>query len=263
MRILFAARPGGKMLSVHARFHAPDAREPGQTVALASDEAAHLTRVLRLKAGAPVRVFDGAGHEFDAVVEATSKHGASVRLLSPRAAAPEPRTRVTLAQAVLKGDKMDEVVRDAVMLGVAAIQPLLTMRSEVSASALERGRRRERWQRIAVISAKQCGRAVVPDVLEPVAFDTFCAGLAGATREAALMLVEPGATAAAATLAEIHPPSAGSALVVVGPEGGWSLEEISAAAEVLTAVTLRAPTLRADAMPVAALAALFTRWGEW
>ena len=251
------------MLSVHARFHAPDAREPGQVIALAVDEAAHLTRVLRLQVGAPVRVFDGAGHEFDAVVESTSKHGANVRLLSPRAAAPEPRIRVTLTQAALKGDKMDDVVRDAVMLGVAAIQPLLTMRSEVSATALERGRRRERWQRIAVVSAKQCGRAVVPEVLEPVTFDAFCASRAGAGPDEALMLVEPGATAAAATLAEIHPPPSGSTLVVVGPEGGWSPEEIRAATGILTAVTLRAPTLRADAVPVAALAALFTRWGEW
>ena len=252
------------MLNVHARFHAPDAREPGQVITLHEDEAAHLTRVLRLKAGAPVRVFDGAGHEFDAVVATTSKHGADVRLLSSRAATPEPRIRVTLAQAVLKGDKMDDVVRDAVMLGVAAIQPVLTERSEVSASALERGRRRERWQRIAVVSAKQCGRAVVPDVLEPLTFDALCAARRGAADgDDALMLVEPDAAPEAGTLATVEPPSASSALVVVGPEGGWSLGEVSAAAEALKLVTLRAPTLRADAMPVAALAALFARWGEW
>ena len=251
------------MLDVHARFHAPDARAPGQVITLHEDEAAHLTRVLRLKAGAPVRVFDGAGHEFDGVVETTSKHGADVRLLSPRTAAPEPRIRVTLAQAVLKGDKMDDVVRDAVMLGVAAIQPLLTQRSEVPASALERGRRRERWQRIAVVSAKQCGRAVVPDVLEPLTFHALCAARRGAANDAALILVEPDAATNAATLAAVERPSGSSALVVVGPEGGWSSNEVSAAAGVLKPVTLRAPTLRADAMAVASLAALFARWGEW
>jgi 16S rRNA (uracil1498-N3)-methyltransferase len=251
------------MLDVHARFHAPDAREPGQIITLHQDEAAHLTRVLRLKAGAPVRVFDGAGHEFDGVVETTSKYGADVRLLSPRASAPEPRIRITLAQALLKGDKMDDVVRDAVMLGVAAIQPLLTRRTEVSASALERGRRRERWPRIAVVSAKQCGRAVVPDVLEPLTLDALCAARRGAGNDAALILVEPGAAAAATPLAAVERPSGSSALVVVGPEGGWSSAEVSAAAGVLKPVTLRAPTLRADAMAVASLAALFARWGEW
>src|SRR6188472_2052782 len=162
------------MHSVHARFHAPDAREPGQVITLADDEAAHLTRVLRLQVGAPVRVFDGAGLEFDAVVETTSKRGADIRLLTPHQAVAEPRIRVTLAQAVLKGDKMDDVVRDAVMMGVAAILPLITARTEVSPAVLERGRRRERWQRIAVMSAKQCGRAVVPAVLEPVAFSRLC-----------------------------------------------------------------------------------------
>jgi 16S rRNA (uracil1498-N3)-methyltransferase len=249
------------MQSVHARFHAPDAREPGQVITLAEDEAAHLTRVLRLKAGAPVRVFDGAGREFNAVVEKTSKHGADIRLLTPHQAVPEPRIRVTLAQAVLKGDKMDDVVRDAVMMGVAAILPLITARSEVSPAVLERGRRRERWQRIAVMSAKQCGRAVVPAVLEPVAFSTLCATTPG--RDQALMLVEPHAGTEAATLSSLEPPAGSAMLVAVGPEGGWSCEEIGAAAGVLRPVTLRAPTLRADAMPVAALAALFAQWGEW
>ena len=250
------------MLSVHARFHAPDAREPGQVITLAEDEAAHLTRVLRLKAGAPVRVFDGAGREFNAVVEKTSKRGADIRLLTPHQAVREPRIRVTLAQAVLKGDKMDDVVRDAVMMGVAAILPLITARSEVSPAVLERGRRRERWQRIAVMSAKQCGRAVIPAVLEPVAFSTLCTTTV-AGNDQALMLVEPNAGTEAATLSGLEPPAGSSMLVVVGPEGGWSSEEIGAAAGVLRPVTLRAPTLRADAMPVAALAALFARWGEW
>jgi 16S rRNA (uracil1498-N3)-methyltransferase len=78
---------------------------------------------------------------------------------------------LTLAQAVLKGDKMDDVVRDAVMLGFAVVQPIVTARSEVSLSALTRGDRHERWQRIAVSSAKQCGRAVVPVVAPPIAFE--------------------------------------------------------------------------------------------
>jgi len=251
------------MLSVHARFYAPEAREPGQIVTLSSDEAAHLTRVLRLKAGVPVRVFDGAGQEFDAVVESTSKHGADIRVLTPRDAVPEPRLRVTLAPAVLKGDKMDDVVRDAVMMGVAVLQPLLTVRSEVSASALERGRRRERWQRIVVVSAKQCGRAVVPEVREPMTFETLCATLPEAPAAGALMLVEPNGTPDAVTLSGLERPVGSSVLVAVGPEGGWTSEEISAATGVLTPVTLRAPTLRADAMPVAALAALFARWGDW
>src|SRR6187401_2132489 len=106
------------------RFHAPDARARGDVVALPDDEASHLARVLRLTAGDAVRAFDGRGLEFDAVVTLAERGGASVRLGEPRTPAPELRVAMTLVQAVLKGEKMDEVVRDAVMLGVSAIQPL-------------------------------------------------------------------------------------------------------------------------------------------
>ena len=92
---------------------------------------------------------------------------------SPREPAPEARLQVTLAQAVLKGDKMDDVVRDAVMIGATAIRPILTARTETTAAILEKGRRQERWERVAISSAKQCGRAIVPPILEPVAFDAL------------------------------------------------------------------------------------------
>src|SRR2546426_11773221 len=109
--------------AVNARFYVPDAHAPGDLVALPDEEADHLTRVLRLKAGDAVRVFNGRGHEFDAVVDQAGKSGVHVRVGRAAQPAPEPRVAITLAQAVLKGDKMDDVVRDATMLGVAEIQP--------------------------------------------------------------------------------------------------------------------------------------------
>src|SRR5689334_1174781 len=141
-------------MSIQPRFYVPDARADAGTVALPEEEAQHLTRVLRLRAGDRIRVFDGRGHEFDAVVDGAGKSAVVVRVLSPREPAPEARVAVTLAQAVLKGDKMDDVIRDAVMLGAAAIQPLVTDRTEVSGAALGRGRRVERWHRVAVSAAK-------------------------------------------------------------------------------------------------------------
>ena len=115
------------------------------------------------------------GAEFHAVVEQRRRSMArDIRLLTPHQAVPSARMRVTLAQAVLKGDKMDDVVRDAVMMGVAAILPLVTARSEVSLAALERGRRRERWQRIAVIARpSSVDEPWFQRVLEPVAFSTL------------------------------------------------------------------------------------------
>jgi 16S rRNA (uracil1498-N3)-methyltransferase len=237
----------------------PDARLTGQSVLLPDDEAQHLTRVLRLKTGDGVRVFNGQGGEFDAVVEQVNGHAVAVKIGESRQAAREASVAITLAPAALKGDKMDRVVRDAVMMGVTAIRPIVTSRSEVTLAALEHGRRHERWQRIAVSSAKQCGRAVVPAVHAPVGFDAF---LKGHIALPALMLVEPSVSAGSSTISEIGLSSSSSLTLVIGPEGGWSAEELSAAGRTCQFVRLGSRTLRADASPLVALTAVLTVWHE-
>ncbi|HTM04993.1 MAG TPA: 16S rRNA (uracil(1498)-N(3))-methyltransferase [Vicinamibacterales bacterium] len=249
---------------MNARFLAPGSYGPGDDIDLPDDEAQHLTRVLRLRAGDPVRVFDGRGREFAATVTRTSKAGTSVRIGESHAAAPEPRVAITIAHAVLKGDKMDDVVRDAVMIGAAAIQPIVTHRTEIALDALRRGRRRERWERVAVSSAKQCGRAVVPSIAEPVAFDALLDALrALEVPEPAFMLVEPGATGEAQVLSEIEAAPPREATLLIGPEGGWTSDEVDRAAAVCRLITLGGRTLRADAMGIAAIAALFAIWKEF
>ena len=245
-----------------ARFLAPAAERPDTLVPLPDDEAAHLTRVLRLGEGAEVRVFNGRGAEFDARVEQAGKAGVVVRIGARRAAAGEARIAVTLVQAVLKGDKMDDVVRDAVMMGVAAIQPVVTARTEIAVAALDRGRRRDRWMRVAVASAKQCGRAVVPDVREPRMLDAVLRGGDPALPALRLMLVEPGAAGAAPppALGELAP---ADVALFVGPEGGWTPEEISLAAAHGRLLTLGPRTLRADAAATVAIASLFAVWGAY
>jgi 16S rRNA (uracil1498-N3)-methyltransferase len=248
---------------VNPRFHAPDAERSGDVVSLPPEEAQHLTRVLRLKAGAAVRVFNGRGGEFDAVVDRAGKDAAQIRVGGARVAVREARIAVTLVQAVLKGDKMDNVVRDAVMMGVAAIQPVVTTRTEVTLQSLVRGRRRDRWARVAVSSAKQCGRAVVPAILDPLGFDTLAASLAAKTLpEPRLMFVEPAAAAGAISLGDLDESAPGAATVLIGPEGGWTAEEVERGSGLAQQVTLGARTLRADTMAIVTLTALFTKWGE-
>jgi len=249
---------------VNARFYVPDAKSAGDLAALPEDEAQHLTRVLRLKAGDSVRVFNGRGREFNAVVERAAKGGVRVRVGTRREPAPEPRVAVTLAQAVLKGDKMDDVVRDAVMMGVTTIQPIVTTRTEVSLATLQRGRRRERWERIAISSAKQCGRAVVPAILNPKSLEPAGHALPAMRLSApVLMLVEPGAMSDGVALGDLDLAAPETATVIVGPEGGWTPEELAAALTSCRLITLGGRTLRADAMAVVALAALFARWREF
>lgn len=209
-------------------------------------------------------VFDGRGAEYDAIVEHISGDRVGVRVGAPRAAAPEPGVAVTLAQAVLKGDKMDDVVRDAVMMGVAAIQPIVTARTETSPSVLLRAHRRERWERIAVSSAKQCARAVVPPILDPMGVDAVPAAIGALHLPVpAFLFVEPGASPDTAALGGIEPTTPRQATLIVGPEGGWTADEIGRLAAAARPVTMGARTIRADAMAVVAMAALFARWREF
>jgi 16S rRNA (uracil1498-N3)-methyltransferase len=247
----------------HARFFAPAAGAPGDVVKLPDDEAGHLTRVLRLSTGARVRAFNGRGAEFEAVVAAAGKDGVRLRIGEPCAPAAESRIAITLAQAVLKGDKMDDVVRDAVMMGVAALQPIITARTEITIAALARGHRHERWERIAVSSAKQCGRALVPPILVPCVFPLSPSShLVNGLPSPILALVEPGASGRV-PLGDLDAAVPGQATLVVGPEGGWTADEVQALSGLGSLVTIGGRTLRADAMALVALAALFTRWGEY
>jgi 16S rRNA (uracil1498-N3)-methyltransferase len=243
------------------RFYAPALRSGSQTIELPGEEAEHLTRVLRLGVGATVQVFNGQGLEWHARVAHAARRDVRLEIESPVDAAPEPRVRLTLAQAVVKGDKMDGIIRDAVMLGVAAIQPLLTARTDVPEAAFASGTRVDRWRRIVISSVKQCGRAVVPDLAAPEPIDACLRRDYDGLR---LMMVEPGAASDAVTGEALRSWSQPrSAQVLVGPEGGWAPDEVSLAqAAGYRLITLGTRTLRADAAALITLGVLQHLWGD-
>ncbi len=244
--------------AVH-RFFAP-ALDPGdETVLLPREEAEHLTRVLRLGAGDTVAVFDGRGHEFAARVTSALRRDVRVQIVSRIDPVAESGVALALAPAVLKGDKMDEVIRDAVMLGVSAIQPIVTKRSETTVAALMKGARVERWRRVALASVKQSRRAVLPEIRMPLTLETALGEPPAALR---LMLVEPAASADVEPISALRrTPTPADATLFVGPEGGWAPEEwTSAAAHGVRLVSLGPRTLRADAVPVAAISVLNFLW---
>jgi 16S rRNA (uracil1498-N3)-methyltransferase len=239
---------------MHARFFVPGL-QADRPATLPAEEAEHLVRVLRLRAGAQVAVFDGRGHEYLAQVETAGRRGVVVRPLAPRQAAPEPSVHLTVALAVTRGDRMDAAVRDAAMLGAAVVQPIVTARTETSITALTRARRAERWGRVAISSIKQCGRAVVPDVRGPLEFANY---VARETADLRLLLIEPR-TEGPTTLAGMSKPE--SAAVLIGPEGGWTPGEVAAARHAgFLPITLGQRTLRADAVPVAIVSILSFLW---
>jgi len=244
---------------VRPRFHVPGVDSAAERVELPEDEAEHLVRVLRLGVGDEVEIFDGVGTLWRAEVVQADKKSASVRRIEELEPARELDIRLTLVISVLKGDKNDDVVRDAVMLGVTGIKPVIAERSEISMSAMARSSRIARWQRIAVASAKQCGRAVVPPVHDAMPLDWYWNEKADGTR---VMCVEP--SAALGEVLPVHAVSKSAAVdLIVGPEGGWAVAEVAAAHDCgAILMSLGGRTLRADAVPIIAMAALLTSWGE-
>jgi 16S rRNA (uracil1498-N3)-methyltransferase len=230
--------------------------DPGdEIVSLPRDEAQHLMRVLRLGVGDTVSVFDGRGREFLGRVASATGREVRVQLVSRLEPAAESGVAITLGQAVLKGDKMDEIIRDAVMLGVAAIQPIVTKRTEVTVAALMKGARLDRWRRVALASVKQSRRAILPEIRLPLTLETLLDEPASALR---VMLVEPSASVTVEPLSTLtKEPAPADLLLFVGPEGGWTEPEWSAAAaRGVRLMTLGPRTLRADAVPVAAISVL-------
>jgi 16S rRNA (uracil1498-N3)-methyltransferase len=249
---------GGYNPGVH-RFYAPRFAF-GEIFELPADEAQHAARVLRLHAGDEIAVFDGAGREALARIESVTPRRVAVQAVGPRAAAAEARVAVTLAQGLLKSDKMDRVIRDAVMLGVAAIQPFASRRTDVPMTAVKHGGRQDRWDRTVIASVKQSGRAVVPRVNPTKAFDEL---LRSEDAQMRLMFVEPGAGrhVGDVTRLEGQPPS--DATVFIGPEGGWDANEITAAADAgVMLLSFGSRVLRADAAAAAIIPVLRYIWRD-
>jgi len=236
------------------RFHCtPLDPQPGTKAVLTDAEARHARQILRLRSGDRAELFDGAGAE--AIAEVVGSEGQTVvlRVLEARTAATELPIRVVIAPAVLKGDAMEALVRDVAMLGAHAIAPVITTRTVIPARAGHATGVVERWGRIALASAKQCGRSVLPVIepARPLADALADPAWAHATR---LILCEPAAAAAGASAS----PGIGDDVVVLsGPEGGWTPDELAAAiAHGWRPWTCSPLTMRAETAPVAALAIL-------
>lgn len=247
------------------RFYAPpDAFNSHRgNVTLASDEARYLREVLRLKAGDEVFVFDGAGKEFQCRIEESRRESALLEVLAETTPArPESPLELTLGLALLKGEKFDLVVQKVTELGVTRIVPLTTkfadirLRDESDAS-----KRTARWQRIALEAAKQSGRAVVPEVATPTSFHAMLASDEEALTSRLMFSERDGETLLDAS--KHLPARLSSVTALVGSEGGWSDEELSAAAEAgWLIITLGGRTLRAETAAISVTTLLQHLYGD-
>lgn len=240
------------------RFYAPALDVRTAQATLPPEEGRHLTRVLRLSVGDEVVVFDGRGREFRGRVAGADRAGVRIVLVEELEAAVEPPVALTVVQAVIKGDKMDDVVRDATMVGAASVQPIVTARTTVKLQSLARERTTERWRRVSIASAKQCRRARLPQIHAAMDFARWLDLNEPAVR---LLLLEPGAGGTLPIRALEQRERPAEAAILIGPEGGWTAEERDAAlAGGCVPVTMGPLTLRADAVALAAIAALSVVW---
>ncbi len=245
------------------RFYAPPiafALEE-QTVSLSADEARHARGVLRLQPGDEVYVFDGAGKEFRCAVREFARNGAALDVLEEVAPArPESPLDLTLAIALLKGEKFDLVVQKATELGASRIVPVATARADVQIRNGDEAKRKVvRWQRITLEAAKQCGRARPIEIQEPIAFKALIER-AAPDGELHLMFAERNGTSLAEVACDSQP---AKLLALIGPEGGWTDEEIERArAGGWQIVTLGGRTLRAETAAIVAVTLFQHRFGD-
>ncbi len=238
------------------RFHLPTAA-PGARVELPEHTAHHAREVLRLRPGAAVRVFDGAGAEFEAVLDEVSRRIVSARVRHPVAARPESPLRLVLAVSPLKGDRMELVLQKATELGVSEIWPVVTSRTDAAARPALHGSRGERWDRVASGAAEQCGRAVVPHVPPTTTLEGLLARPFDGTR---IALLETSGHPPLASV-RVDPPS--SLLLLVGPAGGFeSTEAESLRLAGFVPASLGPRILRAETAAVAAVAIAQATWGD-
>jgi len=202
----------------HRRLFVPRQRiGPGRAQLLASD-VHYLRDVLRLALGAELEVFDGEGGAYPARL---AQEGSGLALtLGPRREAPCPPARVHLGFALARGERCDLVVQKATELGVAALSPVEAARSVVRLDADRRAERVRRWQRIAAEAARQCGRADVPAIAAPAPLGTV---MAEAPRDFRMLLFHEGG---GEPLADVVERGAAGHLLLVGPEGGFTPEEV-------------------------------------
>jgi 16S rRNA (uracil1498-N3)-methyltransferase len=250
------------------RFFAPPAAfaPDKKSAALSLEETRHLRDVLRLHPGDEIYVFDGAGREFHCAVEVIAKDATELRVIAEVAPArPESPLDLTLAIALLKGEKFDLVIQKATELGVRRIMPLETDRADVRLrNAVDEQKRVTRWRRIALESAKQSGRALLPEITAPLSLKSLlmsCAESEDSASAVWLMFSEREGQ----SLTEMNPLAGRPAgiIALVGPEGGWTDEEIKLARDAgWQIVTLGGRTLRAETAAIAIVALLQHRFGD-
>ncbi len=232
----------------------------GEEIVLGELIANHLTRVLRLKRGDIVHVFNGDGREYRALLESIERRRTSVRIEAELAPIRESPLALTLAQGICRGEKMDLVLQKATELGVHALQPLISERTEVRLDAEREARRMAHWRQVVASACEQSGRALLPALESPQPLPAWLGSLGPPDDPHASLrlMLDPEGEVGLRDL-----PAPRSALLAVGPEGGFSDNERVLLQRIgFRTLRLGPRVLRTETAGLAAIAVLQSYWGD-
>ncbi|SRR5579883_657323 len=239
------------------RIHIDQPLNSGDEITLPQQAASHVARVLRLRAGDPIVLFNGDGNDYAAELTSVVRE-VRARVLDASAAGNESPLCITLAQALARGEKMDWIVQKATELGAIEIVPLITERSEVKLDGSRAEKRAEHWRSVAISACEQSGRARVPAVAAPQPLSAWLASTSSSNATKLALLPEGAFTPRELACVE------NEIVIVVGPEGGFGETDIAALrAADFHGLALGPRVLRTETAGVVAIAALQALYGDW
>lgn len=240
------------------RFYCPPPLPQSGAFNLPPDAAHHASRVLRLREGDAVQLFDGEGHESHGLIAELSGKQVVVGQLRQIDTDRESPLRVILAQALSSSEKMDWVIQKATELGVTEIQPLATERSVARLSPERAAKRTEHWQQVAIAACEQCGRNVLPVIHPPLDIMVWLQQMR-TEKHSKFILLPQGSVSL-----QSQPKPQGKAILLIGAEGGFALAESDSALLCgFTPIRLGARVMRTETAAVAGLATLQMIWGDF
>lgn len=243
-----------------ARFFLPQANIRDGRGVVHGQELTHLMKVLRLRPGDFVTVFDNTGWEHDAVIETLTSERGELQIVESRRSDREPSLAITLAVGLTKGEKLDWTIEKATELGVTTVIPFFSSYTVPKLDPAKIHKRAERWRKIAVSAAKQCGRSLIPEVRSLCTLENF---LCEPWPETLKLIFWENETERSVRERFEKFRETKSVLVAIGPEGGFSKREVElATAQGFQSVRMGRRILRAETAALAALTVVQFLWGD-
>jgi 16S rRNA (uracil1498-N3)-methyltransferase len=239
------------------RLYVPEAEKSGDIITVTGQAAHHVSQVLRLRPGAVIRLFNGTGPEWEAVLLEGKRTGIRLEIGNAVTPVDEPSLSITLAQGIARNDRMDFILQKSVELGISRVQPIWMQRCQARVRGERLEKRLQHWQGIIISACEQCGRSTLPALSGPVDYPAWISEQDEASTR---LMLQPDSRQ---TLHDLDPPE-GDIIILVGPEGGLNPEEQRLASLArFTGIRLGQRILRTETAALSALAGMHALWGDF